>query len=93
MRSFIAASWMMKSRSSPRFHVDDARNQNSGIAGDHPPRLEHQLAAEIAQGPLDHRRIFIGMRRHVIGAAIGHAQAAAEVEMADVMASAAQGRG
>ena len=28
-------------------HIDDAGNQDAGIADDHPARLEHQRAAEI----------------------------------------------
>ena len=67
-------------------HVDDARDQNAGIAGDHAAGFEDIFQAEVAQRALHHGGIFIGVRRHVIGAAIGNAEAAAQIEMADVVA-------
>jgi hypothetical protein len=34
-----------------RLHIDDAGHEDAGIADDHPPRLEHQRAAEIMRHP------------------------------------------
>ena len=67
-------------------HIDHARHQNAGIAGNHAAGLEDIFQAEMAKRALHHGGIFIGMGRHVIGAAIGHAKAAAQIEMANIVA-------
>jgi hypothetical protein len=73
-----------------RLHMNDPGDQDAGIAGDHPSRLEDQPDAEVAEDGLDDCRILVGMRRNIVGAAIGHPEAAAEIDMADVVALLAQ---
>ena len=73
-----------------RLHIDDAGNQNAGIADDHPPGLEHQRAAEIMRHPLDHRGIGRRQRRRFAVGVIGDAEAAAEIDVLDLVAVGAQ---
>ena len=67
-----------------------ARHQDAGVADDQPARLEDQLAVEPAGGALHHRGIGGGIGRRIVVLAIGNAEAAAEVDMRDGVAVAAQ---
>ena len=71
-------------------HIDHAGDQDAGIADDHPPRLEHQRAAEVMRHPLDHRGIGVGHRRRFAIHVIGNAEAAAEIDMRNGVAVGAQ---
>ena len=71
-------------------HIDDAGNENAGIADDHPPGLEHQRAAEIMRHPLDHRGIGRRQWRRFAVGVIGDAEPAAEIDMLDAVAVGAQ---
>ncbi len=71
-------------------HIDHARDQDAGIADDHPSRLEHQRTAEIMRHPLDHRGIGRRQRRRLAVHVIGNAEAAAEIDMRDGVAVGAQ---
>src|SRR5690606_38404792 len=70
--------------------VDHARDEDARIADDEAARLAGDLAAEMADRALDHRRIFIWMRRNIVVAAIGNAEAAAKVDAADGVSFRAQ---
>ena len=72
-------------------HVDHAADENTGVADDHPPRLEHQRAAEIVSYPFDHGRIGGGHRRRLAIGMIGNPQTAAEIDMRDGVSIAPQG--
>ena len=71
-------------------HIDDLGDEDAGIADDHPPRLEHQRAAEIMRDALDHGGIGVGRRRRLAIHVIGNAEAATEIDMGDVVAVGAQ---
>ena len=73
-----------------RLHIDHARDEDAGIADDHPARLEHQRAAEIMRHPLDHRGIGGRHRRRLAVHVIGNAEPAAEIDMRDGVAVGAQ---
>ena len=73
--------------------VDDAGEQHAGVAGDQPPGLDLDLAAEVADGAADHLAVVERQRRRLVGAAVGDAEAAAEVEPADGVAVGAQRAG
>ena len=81
---------MTKFFASPRFTIDHARDQDAGIADDQAAGLEDQRAAEVARRALDHRRIGGRIGRRLVVLAIGNAEAAAEIDMLDVMAVGAQ---
>ena len=55
------------------------------------PGSRHDLQPEVAQRLAHHRGVFLRRGRHVVAAAIGHAEAAAHVEMLDGVAGARAG--
>ena len=64
-------------------HIEDAGDEDAGIGGDQAPRLEQKLAAEIADSLPHELAVFGGKRRGRLVAAIGHAEAAAEIDEVD----------
>ena len=71
-------------------HIEHARDQDAGIADDEPARLEDQLAVKTARRVFDDPRIGVRIGRRIVVLAIGNAQAAAEIDMADAVAVGAQ---
>ena len=74
----------------PFLHVEDARHQDAGVAGDDAARLEDDAAADVAQEGA-HQGAVLGRGRHRF-VAIGDAQAAAEIETLYGVAVGAQAR-
>ena len=84
MRSFIAASTIVNVLVRALLDVDDARHQDPGVADDHAARARASiLRPRSPSAALDDGRVLVGMRRHVVAATVGHAKAAADVEMFD----------
>ena len=71
-------------------HIEHARDQDAGIADDEAARLENQPAAETARRALDDGGIGVGIGRRLIVLAIGNAEPAAEIDMADGVTVGAQ---
>ncbi len=71
-------------------HVNDARDENTGIADEQSARLENQLAAETARRVLHDRGIVLRKRRRIHVVAIGNAEPAAEIDMRDGVTVGAQ---
>ena len=71
-------------------HVEHARDQDAGIADDQPARLENKPAIEIARRALDDGRIGIRIGRRLVVLAIGNAEPAAEIDVADLVTVGAQ---
>ncbi len=71
-------------------HVDDAGDENAGVTDNHTTGFEIELCTEIANRLFDDARIFVRMRRHVVATLVGHAEAAAEVDVIDGVAIGAQ---
>lgn len=71
-------------------HIDHAGDENSAIADDHAPRLEHQGRVDALGDALDHRGV--GNRVGRIGqiVLIGNAETAAEIDVRDGMTVGAQ---
>ena len=72
------------------FHIEHARYKNAGIAHEQAAGLEDQRAVEVAGGELDDLRIGVRLRRRFGVRAVGDAEAAAEIDVLDVVAVGAQ---
>ena len=90
MRSFIAGIDDDEGLGLAALHVEHARHQDAGIADDQAAGLEDQRAVEVAGGALDHGGIGRRERRRLVVVAIGNAEPAAEIDMADGVAVGAQ---
>ena len=73
-------------------HVLDLGDEDAGIADDQPAGLEHQRHAERADVLADDLGIGAGCGRGVLVVVIGNAEAAADIDMADVVAVGPQSR-
>src|SRR5207342_3253758 len=71
-------------------HVEHAGDEDARIADDQAARLENELAIEVARGALDHGRIGARVGRRFVVLAVGNAEPAAEIDMADHMTVGAQ---
>ena len=56
------------------------------LPSDHAAGLQPIGKAEMPKRTLDHRRVFIRVRRNVVAAPVRHAKPAAQIQVADVMA-------
>ena len=65
-------------------------DEDARVARDQAARLDLDLAAEVADGALDERAVVERQRRRLVRAGVGDAEAAAEIEPADVVAFGAQ---
>src|SRR5690606_17676040 len=66
--------------------VDHARKQHSRVAGDQSPGLDLDLAAKMTNGAPDHLAIVEGQWRCLVGAPVGNAETAAQIETPDLVA-------
>src|SRR5262249_14368995 len=71
--------------------IKHARDQDTGIADNQAARFEDKRALKVARRALDHRGVSLGMRRRLVVLAIGNAETAAEIDMADGVTVGAQG--
>src|SRR5689334_21102862 len=72
-------------------HVDDLADEDAGIADEYAARFEQDAGAEIAEAAADNLAIGGGLGRRRIVEAIGYAEAAAGIDMVDLVAVGAKG--
>jgi hypothetical protein len=72
------------------FHKQHASNQDACIADEQATRLKDQPAIEIARRPFDNFGIGLGVRWRFVVVAIRNSQAAAKIDMRDLVAVATQ---
>ena len=86
----MPASTMTKVLASPLFTIKHAGDEDAGIADDQAAGLEDQPAIKIARRALDHGRIRVRVGRRLVVLAVGNAEPAAEIDVADDVAVGAQ---
>src|SRR5262249_57929909 len=71
--------------------TEQARQQDASIADDQEAGFEDEREVKVARRALDHGGIGFGMWRRLVVLAVGNAEAATQVDMADGVAVGAQG--